>query len=304
MYRKHAAVGIVHFMAYPETMRGTGPILESLSRIAEDSFFDAIEVGHIEDNETRRSAARLLRQAHLRVGFGAQPMLLGGGHDLNSLDEKQRQQAIEVIRHAVDEAKELGAERLALLSGPAPEDPIDRPDCIEALTDSLVRICEYSGGELGITLETFDGDIDKCALVGNDHQEAAAVAKAVRGEGCNFGLLVDLSHLPQQRDTAAHALEATREFLVHAHVGNCVLKKGNPAFGDKHPRFGIEEGENDVPELREFLQVLAKIGFLNAERPPMLGFEVFPTDGEPPSVLIANAKRTFLQAWSGLEGIG
>ena len=304
MYRKHAAIGIVHFMAYPDTIRGAGPIIKTVSEIAEDPFFDAIEIGHIEDVNTRRATARLLRQAHLRIGFGAQPILLIGKHDLNSLDEGKRQEAIAVIQRAVDEALEVGAERLALLSGSAPKDSTQRAQCIELLIDSLIRVCEHAKGEIGITLETFDGDLDKCALIGNDHKEAAQVARAIRQEGHDFGLLVDLSHLPQQRETAKQALETSREFLVHAHIGNCVLKPGHAAYGDKHPRFGIEDGENDVPELAEFLQVLFNIGFLSQDRQPILSFEVSPTDGESSSILLANAKRVFLQAWSRMRGVG
>lgn len=302
MYRQYVAVGIVHFMAYPGTIRGTGPILDTVSRIAEDSFFDAIEIGHIEDVGSRRAVAHLLRQAHLRVGFVAHPMLLLEGHDLNSLDANKRQQAVEAMWRAVDEASEVGAERLALLSGRAPEDPTKRGECIDLLLDSIMRICEYAERRVGITLETFDGDTDKCALLGNDHREAAALAKTVRGEGYDFGLLLDLSHLPLQRVATRQAVTEAREFLVQAHVGNCVLQQGDPAYGDKHPRFGIEDGENDIEEVRGFLQTLFEVGFLNAEAPPMLGFEVAPTDGEPPAVLVANAKRVFLRAWSMVAG--
>jgi len=35
-------LGIVHFMAFPETMRGEGPILEAVIKIAEDDFFTEV----------------------------------------------------------------------------------------------------------------------------------------------------------------------------------------------------------------------------------------------------------------------
>ena len=34
-HQDQMTVGIVHFMAFPQTMGGSGPILESVSRIAE-----------------------------------------------------------------------------------------------------------------------------------------------------------------------------------------------------------------------------------------------------------------------------
>ena len=38
---KFMKVGLIHFMAYPQVMKGEGPILETLQKIAEDDFFTA-----------------------------------------------------------------------------------------------------------------------------------------------------------------------------------------------------------------------------------------------------------------------
>ena len=81
-------------------------------------------------------------------------------------------------------------------------------------------------------------------------------------------------------------------------MGNCVVKDPNlPAYGDAHPRFGFPNGENDVDELAEYLQVLMKIGFLNEANPPIVSFEVKPLEGEDPNIVVANAKRTLNLAW-------
>lgn len=71
-------VGIVHFMAYPATMKGEGPVLE---------------------------------QSHMELGFGAQPSLLTTGFDLNSFDEAARRAAIDQIRAMIDMAHEMGVKR-------------------------------------------------------------------------------------------------------------------------------------------------------------------------------------------------
>jgi len=44
---KFMKVGLVHFAAYPETIRGEGPILKTLEGIVEDDFFSTVEVTHI-----------------------------------------------------------------------------------------------------------------------------------------------------------------------------------------------------------------------------------------------------------------
>jgi sugar phosphate isomerase/epimerase len=244
-----------------------------------------------------------MSQAHLRVGFGAQPILLAGKLNLNSPDLTERNKAIDAIKQAIDQAYELGAERLALLSGPAPESD-KKDEQIKLLCDSLCEICEYAQdqGDLGITLEVFDPDTDKKALIGYS-RDGARVAEAIVREYPSFGIMIDLSHLPMQRETPREALSAVADYLVHVHIGNCVTGDPNhPAYGDQHPRFGIEGGQNDVPQIIEFIEALFDVGFLGKEKRPFVGFEVKPLKGESSQVVIANAKRAFNEAWARVEG--
>jgi sugar phosphate isomerase/epimerase len=113
--------------------------------------------------------------------------------------------------------------------------------------------------------------------------------------------MVDLSHLPLQGETARDALAVAKDHLVHVHIGNCSLQKGNPAYGDLHPRFGIAGGEVDVAEVREFLRVLLQIGYIGEGKQNVIAFEVKPMSAdEPPEIVIANAKRTLMEAWAGV----
>jgi sugar phosphate isomerase/epimerase len=294
-------VGIVQFMAYPEAQRPDGPVLETITKIAEDPFFAAIEITSIPDAGVRAQAARLLAAAHLVVGYGAQPIQLGGKLDLNSRDREHRQKAVERLKAAVDEAYELGAQRFAVLSGPFPGAEHEA-EAVKLLVDSLNQLCAYasSKGAMGVCLETFDRSIDKKSLIG-PNALAVEVSAAVRRENPTFGLMLDLSHLPLQFETSEQALNVARDHLVHAHIGNCVLNdKGNPLYGDLHPRFGVEGGENDVPEVVEYLSVLRDIGYIGDGKQNVVAFEVKPAGGESSAVVIANAKRTLLEAWARL----
>jgi sugar phosphate isomerase/epimerase len=300
-YQKYFEMSIVHFMAYPQTMGGEGPIIDTLTEIALDPFFTAVEVGQIKDSKVRREAAKLLDQAHLRVCFGAQPILLSGKHNLNSPHENQRNRAIDAVKGGIEQAYELGAERLALLSGPAPKAEAEREEHIKLLCDSLKQLCEHADqGGLGITLEIFDPDVDKKALIGSS-EDAAKVAEEVKKEHPSFGIMVDLSHLPLQRERPHEALPKVAKHLVHVHIGNCMMKDpAHPAYGDQHPRFGIEGGEIDVPQVIEFIKALFAVGFLGGEKKPFVGFEVKPQE-ELAGVVIANAKRVFNEAWAKVE---
>ena len=73
-------------MAYPDTMKGEGPILETVEKVAHDEFFTGIEIGWIKDPAVRRQVKDVLASAHLPAAFGAQPALLTQKLDLNSAD--------------------------------------------------------------------------------------------------------------------------------------------------------------------------------------------------------------------------
>ena len=46
-------------------------------------------------------------------------------------------------------------------------------------------------------------------------------------------------------------------------MGNCILKdRSHRAYGDQHPRFGVNGGENDVDQLRDFFETLFAEGVL------------------------------------------
>jgi len=113
--------------------------------------------------------------------------------------------------------------------------------------------------------------------------------------------VLDLSHLPLLGETAETMLTTAKETLGHIHLGNCVMRDPNhAAYGDEHPPFGTEGGENSVAELAEFLRVLGEIGYLNEETPGAVSFEVKPLAGQEPADAIANAKATLDAAWAQL----
>ena len=296
---KFMKVGIIHFMAYPQTMKGDGPILETLKKIAEDDFFTAVEVAWIKDPDVRGKAKDLLEASHLAVAYGAQPRLLVNKLDINSFEEEERKNAIQQVKEGVDEAYELGAKGLGFLSGKDPGEE-KREQALDLLITSTREICNYARtkGNLMIAMEVFDQEIDKRCLIG-PADLARRYAAEVRKEFNNFGLLVDLSHLPLLGESPKEAIMPVKDYLVHAHMGNCIVKdKNQVGYGDEHPRFGIKGGENDVAELTEYLRVLLEIGYLNPDHPPFLSFEVKPLPGESSEVVIANAKRTLREAWA------
>src|SRR5271157_1594302 len=103
-------MGIVHFMAFPELAGGQGPWEETVKHIALDPFFSAIEITHIAEEQQRQRVRDICQQAYLDIGFGAHPIILGRGLDLNSLDENHRGHAVTRMKELLDEACFMGAQ--------------------------------------------------------------------------------------------------------------------------------------------------------------------------------------------------
>lgn len=295
---KYAKIGLVHFMAYPSTIKGEGPIEETIKKIALDDYFDAIEITWIKDDATRARVKKMLDSSHLSVAYGGQPRLLTTGMNINHLDESKRQEAIQNLKAGIDEAYEIGAEGFGFLSGNYVE--ATKEQSFKALVASTKEICAYakSKGSMKIAHEIFDYDVDKCALIG-PAALAKRYAEAVREDYDNFGLMVDLSHIPLIHETIRESIVPNKDYITHAHMGNCLMNDNvDPAYGDLHPRFGYPGGENDVEELVEYLKVLLEVGYLNPENRGFLSFEVRPVGDEDPDIVIANAKRTLNLAWA------
>lgn len=299
-WNAYCVLSLVHFMAFPECQSGEGPIMETVSRIADDDFFSGIEISRINDDETLRSVAALLSQTHMKVGFGAQPVILGGKLNLNSTDSQERKRAVSAVADQIQRAAALGADRFVILSGPDPT-VTEREQATSLLIESILELCAAAkSADIPISLETFDRAVDKRALIG-PATEASALAALVKRDFPDFGILYDMGHMPLLDETPASALSELKPHLVHIHVGNCVKVPGRPSYGDLHPRFGFPGGENDVPQLIDFLRTLFDVGYLQENPPsgklPWIGFEMRPQAGETSAAILANIKRTWNEAW-------
>ena len=298
--RNFCKLGIVHFMLYKDTITGEGSHDSLLNLIASPDF-DAVECSWINRESTRRQAAEALRKSGKTLAFGAQPVLLTQELDLNSSDEHQRRAAVEAVKAVIPQARELDAEGFALLSGPSVP-PADHQGAMQRLVRSLSDIADALAEQASIPLilETFDQlPYGKKRLIG-PNRDAARIARELRRSHPNFGLMIDLSHLPLQGESPREAWETVGEYLVHAHMGNCIMNRpDHPMNGDAHPPLCHPEGENGVDELAEYLSVLHHGGFLNRETRPVLSFEVSPDPAlaASPEEVLRQSLDTLSEAW-------
>jgi len=294
--------GILQFMAYP-VADGNGPMLESLKSLLADAYFDVVEVSWVNDPDARKKIGELLAYSGISSKYALHPRILARKLDLNSLDEAERVKAVEECKEGITEADEMGIKEVSFLSGPYPGDE-GKDEAMDQLEKSVDELCQFSQ-EKGITLglEVFDRSIDKKCLIG-PAEDARAFAARIAPKHENFGLVVDLSHIPLLGESPADALKPVAEYVSHIHIGNCYMEDASdPVYGDKHPRFGYPGGKNDVAEITEFLRVLFEIGYLakDGSRRGEISFEVKPVGEEDPEVTIANSKRKLEAAWVALD---
>ena len=299
----NADIGIVSFMAYPYILRNEKCFEESVLKIVSDNFFSLIEITHIEDTLIRKRVKELLEISNIRVSFCAHPYIFSNNLNINSSDDSERKNSINKLKVLIDEAYYMGSENFIILSGPKPSKECLKKE-IGKIILSISELCEYSvykskkfkNKKLDIILETFDDkSFAKNRLIGPTNT-AVSVAKEIVRRNKNFGLLLDLSHLPILGEDFRDSLKKSVEYLKHIHIGNCILKdKKHVAFGDEHPRICIQKGEIFIPDLTIFIKALKEIGYFRNPN-NALSFEVKPLKGEDPDLIIAGSKRALLRA--------
>lgn len=294
-------LGVVQFMAFPNSDQNPEALIASLKALAVDADFELVELTKVPDQRTIAQVRSLLESAHMDCGFSATPVILRQGLNPSATDETERKGAVSELKKCVDEALALSARTLTLMSGPFGGDEAGE---IKAFIKTLDEICSYAEDRspekpLLILVEPFDRNVDKKTLVGPSSL-AGTLASEMMSRHENFGLLIDLSHLPLLGEEVDECLIALpQESVRHVHLGNCVTDSDDPLYGDQHPPFGYPKGRNDVEQVRVFLSALQYSGYFSQPSPyglPTVSFEVKPLPNQDPLITLANAKRVLKAA--------
>ncbi len=298
--------GVIHPLIFLECRTGEGPILETLPVIINDTDFGAIEIAPPRNPEIRAKAKALLAQSALQIVYLPILPVLLEKLEPGSADPDLRKAAMTRLKTLIDEAIDFGSV-MAMVQGPLDPGADQREATTARLIEDLQELCDYATAhskqrQLFITFENFDRDVEKKRLIGPT-VEAVAMADAV--DRRNFGLTIDLSHLPILHETAEHAIKTAAPHLIHAHIGNSVIDHPDSAlYGDFHPRFGHPLGRNDLPEVVDYLRQLDAVNYWANARAklgstPILSMELRTIPGEElPGTILANGKRTFMRAWA------
>jgi sugar phosphate isomerase/epimerase len=277
-------IGIVSFMAYPSMMEGK-EIYSSIKKIAEDGFFDLIELPVL-SNEDLSSIAPLLKNKNVSIGL--QPFIFKEKININSLNSNERKRAIDAIKKEIDKASKHGICTIALCSGPDVEKG-KREEAKKLLVDSLNDICSYASKYgINIVFETFDRAHDKKLLIGPKN-EAVEIIKKVREKNKNIGLLWDLSHAPLLNEKPEDVKEI-KEYLFHIHIG--CGKEVDGKLYDWHPVFHTKGALNTEEDIAKLLKALFEINYCGA-----ISFEIKPEADQTSELVINAAKGSLIKAF-------
>lgn len=238
-------------------------------------------------------------QNRLKLCYGAQPRLLSRCLNPSHIDERNRRKAEAVLIEAVDEAEYLGARGIVFPAGRW--QPGAEKQAGAQLFKTTCAVCDYAGVKgMSVELEIFNFNMDKAGFIGLAPYTSRFAAD-MRETHNNFGLLVDLSHLPAAYEGGRFAIRLLRPYVTQLHFNSAMAITGCGGYRDLYPRFGYPDSVSERPELLGYLSTLRKKGILDDTSPYVLSIEVTLRPGEDRMSVLAHTKRVFNQAWVMLD---
>ena len=294
--REYARIGFVHHLLYPRCVGDAAYHFETLNEFVQrddmETFDCCIPFGEPYKQKAiaavKNSGKEAVYSMHL---FPLRKISL-------SSDSPQEQNLIRLyLEDQIAVASAMGATGFVFASGadvPAPERPVAR--------ENFRNVCEWLCSELdkyGITalLEPFDREFDKKFLYGPT-SECMELINALKPGIDNFGIELDVAHLPLMGESFEHAFSTVAPKLKRIHIGNCVLKDSSSKwYGDTHPPVGFTGGEIDIPELTEILRLALNIGYLDKTNRGALVLEMQPFPDKTVEETIRDSLKRLEHAW-------
>lgn len=281
MIKQYCKLGINHHLLFPGVLKDSSLHEKTLYSLLEMDEFEVVDLSLPADGQVRKREITMLQESKKEIIYNFPLFCLeSDAYDVNSSDEQTRMRTLARAKEHLEYAAEAGARYVTFASGK------DRgPEIRETLRKAFIEYSCLFGEEAekyGITalIEPFDRSLGKNLLIGPT-REAVEYIEVLRRLGVNnIALMVDMGHVPLMRDSFREAVTLSLPYLYHVHVGNCVMKDPSSVYyGDMHPPLGIDGGENDMPELIEFLSILLEAGYLKKQGKNFLSIEMQPYPG-------------------------
>lgn len=294
-----AQPGAVISNAWPQSRATEGATLRAIEEVLETHpFFEAFQTVDVPYPAERRQIRRLLADQGRPHTYTLTRVLGEQKLSLSSLDPAVRQKAIEVVTAQFDDAAEVGASTVAVISGPRPADAARRAEALAALEDSLGKLASAIRRHPGMDLliEPLDYEADKRNTLGST-PEAVAICRRLAAQQLRLVLCLDTAHLILNNEDTVAAVAQARDFITEFHFCNPVINRSSPVYGDRHIPFGAP-GVVGLPEITAFMTGLQRDDYLSPAVRPRVYCEVMQASPMTPLQVIAHCQDALLNAWA------
>lgn len=253
-------LGINHQFLYPDAMVNAKAHTDSIKEISAFDNIDAIDCWLWRGSNAKEEAA-ILRDSGKIINYNIGDRF---GEDVckpASDSIAEREYAYSKIMREIEYALNLDSKKIVFASGP--DFPSDRHGATDRFFEFVIKLLSQIPDDVTLALEPTDRDIDKHFLLGPLDETVSFIKRVRTAGGNNFGLLLDMCHVPLMHETLDSSLEKAEDTLVHIHLGNCMLKdKNDTLYGDKHPAWGYTGGEYAEAEAVYFIKKLRGHGYI------------------------------------------
>ncbi len=297
--RKYARIGLVHHMLFPKCKEDPDYHVETLEELLKRDDIETLDCCLPYGEERRKKLIPLIRNSGKEIVYNVH-LFPVRKIPFASTDFQEQGLIHLALRDRIEIVKAIRASGLVFASGPdCPESR--RPEARKAFADFCRWLCnELKPNGIMAMLEPFERNTHEKFLYGPTI-ECVELIRSLEPEVQNFGISLDMAHIPPMGETFAQAIKTTAPYLKRVHLGNCVLKDtSSPWYGHQHPPIGIEGGEIDVPELAEILRLLLEIGYLNKENRGALPLEIRPFPDRTVEDTVADNMQKLTKAWEML----
>lgn len=293
--RDYAKTGLVHHMLFPDCSEDANYHLRTLQDFVKRRDIETLDCC-LPLNGCSQEAISAVRECGKTVCFAIHFYPLRTV-PLAARTPDQHRRTWQVIDDMILQAAAIGAE--GFIFGPGiPSFHEAGPEDFAAFDRFCRELCaKLQPHGMDALMEPFDTDIDKKFLYG-PVSDCVELATRITEDYPNFGLELDVAHLPLMHEDASAAIAKSAPFLKRIHLGNCMLKdRKHPRWGDTHPPIGFPGGEIDTPQLVPILRTLLDCGFLNRRKRGNLVLEMTPFPGRSVNETIADSWRRLEAAW-------
>lgn len=293
-----ARLGLVHHMLYASSLRDPDTHVSTLETLIRHPDIETLDCC-LPDGRARQDrlvrAIRASNKEHINFAVHLFPYA-----ELNlatpSAAEQRRVRLI--MEDFINQAAAIGATGFIFAAGGPPANQATTAHH-HAFANFCRWLCERLAPHgIDALLEPFDFDFDKCFLHGPIDRTLELIEE-VAADFPNFGLELDMAHLPLMREPFVSAIERSASWLKRVHLGNCVMRdETDPFYGDRHPPIGYPGGEIDGPELDKILTTLIDVGFLQSANRGDLVIEINPFPGRSVDESVSDNLNRVEASWA------